>query len=84
MSIVTFGKKHPVLLSLSGVVVLFVSLDFGTLALFLVGLPTLFICCGIAAGARSPSKVPLKDALIYVGISVLVVLGAVLYAAHSQ
>ncbi len=84
MSIVTFGRQHPVLLSLAGVLVLFVSLDFGTMALFLVGLPTLFICSGIAAGARRPSKIPLKDALIYVGISVLIVVGAVLYAAHSH
>jgi hypothetical protein len=49
-----------------------------------VGLPTLFICCGIAAGARTPSQIPLKDAVIYVGISVVVVIGAVLYAVHSH
>ena len=80
----TFAREHPVLLSLAGVIVLFVSLDFGTTALFLVGFPTLFICCGIAAGARRPSRIPLKDALIYVGISVAIVIGAVLYAIHSR
>ena len=84
MSIMTFGRKHPVLLSLAGVIAVFVSLAFGTTPLFLVGFPTLFICCGIAAGARRPSRIPLKDALIYVGISVAFVIGAVLYAIHSH
>jgi hypothetical protein len=84
MSIMTFGRKHPVLLSLAGVVALFASLNFGTKALFLVGFPMLFICCGIAAGARRPSKIPLKDALLYVGISVAIVIAAVLYALHTH
>lgn len=84
MSISTFSRKHPVLLSLAGVVVLFVSLNFGTAALFLVGFPALFICCGIAAGARRPSRIPLKDSLIYIGISVAIVICIVLYAIHSH
>jgi hypothetical protein len=84
MSIMTLGRKHPVLLSLAGVIAVFVSLAFGTMPLFLVGFPTLFICCGIAAGARRPSRIPLKDALIYVGISIAIVIGAVLYAIHSD
>lgn len=84
MSEMTFGRKHPVLLTLAGVVVLFGSLDFGTTTLFLVGVPTLFICCDMAAGARRPSSIPLKDALLYVGISVAIVIGAALYAIHSH
>jgi hypothetical protein len=66
------------------VVALFVSLEFGTTALFLVGFPMLLICCGIAAGARRPFRIPLKDALIYIGISVGIVIGVVLYVIYSH
>jgi len=84
MSEMTFGRKHPVLLTIVGVAVLFAPLDFGTTGLFLVGFPTLFVCCGMAAGARRPSSIPIKDALIYVGISIAIVIGALLFAIHGH
>lgn len=56
--------------TLAGFAVLIVSARFGTAALFIVGIPALLVACGIAGGARSPAKIPLKDAILYVGISV--------------
>jgi hypothetical protein len=77
-------RKYSLPISIAGVVVLLVSARFGSTAVFLIGFPALFIACGIAAGARTPSKIPNRDALVYVGIAVVVVIGVVLYAFHSR
>jgi cytochrome c biogenesis protein CcdA len=77
-------RKYGLLICVAGIVVFLVSGHFGSTAVFLVGLPILFIACGIAAGARTPSSIPNRDALIYVGIGVLIVAGVVLYALYSR
>ncbi len=77
-------KKYSLAITLAGVVVLVASAGFGSTAVFLIGFPALFIACGIAAGSRAPSKIPNRDALLYVGIALAVVVGIVLYAFHSR
>ena len=71
-------------ISIAGVVVLLASARFGKTAVFLIGFPALFIASDIAAGARMPSRIPNRDALVYIGISIVVVIGAVLYAFYSR
>jgi hypothetical protein len=76
--------QHPLIIGLTGWAVLIVSTKFGAWAIFLVGIPTVLVASAIAGGARSPTKIPLKDAILYVGISVAIVVGALVYAVYHR
>ena len=77
-------RKHSLAITGAGVAALLLSAQFGSTALFLIGVPALLIACGIAAGARKPSKIPNRDALAYVGIALAIVIGVVVYAFYSR
>jgi hypothetical protein len=64
--------------------VLIASARFGAAALFFVGIPAMLVACGFAGGARSPRKIPLTDAILYVGISVAIVIGITLYVMYQH
>jgi peptidoglycan/LPS O-acetylase OafA/YrhL len=66
-----------------GIVILFTCVNFGSAATVFIGIPALLIACGIAAGARLPYKIPLRDTLLYVAISVLLVASIVIWAAQT-
>ncbi len=76
--------RHPVIITFAGFAVLIASERFGTAALFFVGIPAMLIACGVAGGARSPTKIPLSDAILYVGISVAIVIGIALYVVYNH
>lgn len=76
--------RHPGLIMFTGFAALIASAKFGTAALFLVGLPAALIASAVAGGARSPMKIPLRDAVLYVGISVAIVVGIVVYAMYHH
>lgn len=46
------------------------------------GIPAMLVAPGIAAGARSPTQIPLRDAILYVGISVAIVAGILVYTLY--
>lgn len=71
--------RHPAIIAFAGFAVLTVSAQFSPAALFLVGFPAMLLACGVAGGARSPTKIPLRDAILYVGISVAIVIGITVY-----
>ena len=48
-----------------------------------IGIPALLIACGIAAGARLPYKIPFRDTLLYVAISVALVASIVIWASQT-
>jgi hypothetical protein len=64
--------------------VLIASAKFGTAAVFLVGIPAVLVGAVVAGGARSPTKIPLRDAILYVGISVAIVVGIFVYAMYHH
>ncbi|HXW90066.1 MAG TPA: hypothetical protein VEK33_05930 [Terriglobales bacterium] len=76
--------RHPAVITFAGFAVLIASARFGTPALFFVGIPAMLIACAVAGGARSPTKIPLRDAILYVGISVAIVVGITLYAVYHH
>jgi hypothetical protein len=79
--------RHPFLLSLAAFILLLVCANFGAAVLFLVGFPVFLILVGIAGGARMPSKIPGRDTILYVAISlglVAVIALLALYAAHTN
>lgn len=77
-------RKYALFICAAGIIVFLISGHFGSTAVMLVGLPTLLIALGIAGGARTPASTPNRDALVYIGIGVLVVAGVVLYALYSR
>ena len=76
--------RNPAIFTVTGFAVLMVSAKFGTKAIFFVGIPALLVASAVAGGARSPTKIPLRDALLYVGISVAIVVGIVVYAMYHH
>ena len=76
--------RNPAIIALTGWVVLIASAKFGTAAVFLVGIPTVLVASALAGGARSPTKIPLRDAVLYVGISVALVVGVVVYSMYHH
>jgi hypothetical protein len=76
--------RHRVAITAAGIVVLFESLRFGNAAFFLVGIPAFLVAGGIAGGARLPWRIPARDTLLYVAISVALVLGTIAYAVHAN
>jgi hypothetical protein len=76
--------RHPAIITFTGFVVLIASAKFGTTVLFLVGIPALLIASAVAGGVRSPTKIPLRDAILYVGISVAIVVGIFVYAMYHH
>jgi peptidoglycan/LPS O-acetylase OafA/YrhL len=79
--------RHPVVLSAAAFILLLVCANYGTAVLFLVGLPGFLILVGIAGGARMPSRIPARDTIVYVFISLGVVAVAILlavYAVHTN
>jgi hypothetical protein len=76
--------RHPAIVTFAGFAVLIASTKFGAAAVFLVGIPATLVACAVAGGARSPTKIPLRDAILYVGISVAIVVGIVVYAMYHH
>jgi hypothetical protein len=79
--------RYPVELSLAAIALLLVCANFGTPVLFFVGVPGFFILVGIAGGARVPSKIPGRDTILYVAISlglVAVIAFLALHAGHDM
>lgn len=75
---------HPAMITFASFAVLIVSAKFGTAAVFLVGIPAMLVASAVAGGARSPTKIPLRDAILYVGISVAIVVGIVVYVMYHH
>jgi hypothetical protein len=63
---------------------LIASAKFGPAAVFLVGIPAALVASAVAGGARSPTKISLRDAILYVGISVAIVVGILVYAIYHH
>jgi len=76
--------RHPVIVTFAGFAVLIASTKFGAVAVFFVGIPAALVTAAVAGGARSPTKIPLRDAILYVGISVAIVVGAIVYAMYHH
>jgi hypothetical protein len=76
--------RNPAVITLTGWVVLIASAKFGTAAVFLIGIPTVLVASAIAGGARSPTKIPLRDAILYVGISVAIVVAILVYVMYHH
>lgn len=76
--------RNPTILTLTGFAVLMVSANFGAAAVFLVGIPAVLVASAVAGGARSPTKIPLRDATLYVGISVAIVVGILVYVMYHH
>lgn len=66
-----------------GVVALLASTQFGGIGILFIGIVAFLVACGIAGGARMPFSIPAKDMLLYIGISIALVIGIVLYAFHA-
>ena len=49
-------------------------------SVFFVGIPAMLVASGIAGGARLPWKIPLRDTLAYIAISVATVIAVIVYA----
>jgi peptidoglycan/LPS O-acetylase OafA/YrhL len=76
--------RHPVVLSLAAFALLLVCANFGAAALFLVGFPGFLILVGVAGGARMPSKIPGRDTILYVAISLALVAVIAFLAVHTN
>jgi len=76
--------RHPAIITFTGWAVLIASAKFGTAAVFLVGIPATLVASAVAGGARSPTKIPLRDAILYVGISIAIVVGTLVYAMYHH
>jgi hypothetical protein len=76
--------RHPAIITLTAFALLIVSAKFGSAAVFLVGIPAVLIASFLTGGARPPTKIPLRDAILYVGISVTIVIGIVVYAMYHH
>ena len=76
--------RHPAIITLIGLALLIASAKFGTAAVFLVGIPAVLVARAVAGGARSPAKISLGDAILYVGISVAIVVGILVYAMYHH
>lgn len=66
-----------------GVVLLFISLSYGTTVFFIVGIPSILVGCAVAGGMRMPSRIPARDTLLYIGISLAIVGGVIGCAEYS-
>jgi hypothetical protein len=78
--------RHPVVLSLVAVTLLFACANLSAPVLFFVGVPGFFILVGVAGGARMPSRIPGRDTILYVAISlglVAFIAFLALYSAHD-
>jgi hypothetical protein len=79
--------RHPLVLSVSAIILLLVCANVGAAVLFLVGFPGFIILVGIAGGARMPWKIPGRDAILYLAISiglVVVIAFVALYEARTN
>jgi hypothetical protein len=76
--------RNQAIVTLTGFAVLIVSAKFGTAAMFLVAIPALLVASAVAGGARSPTKIPLTDAILYVGIAVAIVVAILVYAMYRH
>jgi hypothetical protein len=76
--------RHPLAYTVVGIVALFYTLKFGSMVLFLVGFPILFVCLWIGGGGRRPAKIPNSDALIYIGVGLALVVGTILYVVMTS
>ncbi len=80
----SFRVRHPGIITFVGIVILLVSARVSPVALFFVGIPALLVACGLAGGARLPSKVPFRDVFLYVCVSVAIVVGILVYALYHH
>lgn len=71
--------KYPGILLLVALVAFFGSLKYGIVAFFCIGFPIFCIALWIGGGGRKITKVPNRDALIYIGVGIALVLGIILY-----
>jgi hypothetical protein len=76
--------RHPAIITFAGFAVLIASAKFGAAAVFSVGIPAVLLASAVAGGARSPTKISLRDAILYVVISVAIVVGIVVYAMYHH
>ena len=76
--------RHPALIVFVGWALLIASAKLGPAALFFVGIPAVLVASAVAGGARSPRKIPLRDAVLFVGISVALVVGILMYAMYHH
>jgi len=76
--------RHPAIITFVGFALLIASAKFGPAAVFLVGIPAALVASAVAGGARSPTKISLRDAILYVGISVAIVVGILVYAMYHH
>ena len=56
--------RHPAIVTFAAFAVLIASAKFGAAAVFLVGIPAMLVACALAGGAPSPTKIPLRDAIL--------------------
>lgn len=66
-----------------GVIALLASTQFGGIGILFIGIVAFLVACGIAGEARMPFRIPAKDMLLYIGISIVLVIGIALYAFHA-
>jgi hypothetical protein len=76
--------RHPAIITFTGLALLIASAKFGPAAVFLVGIPAVLVASAVAGGARSPAKIPLRDAILYVGISVAIVVAILVYPMYHH
>jgi hypothetical protein len=76
--------RYPAIIALAGWAILIASAKFGTAAVFFVGIPAVLVASAVAGGARSPTKIPLRDAILFVVISVAIVVGILVYAMYHH
>jgi hypothetical protein len=84
MSIMTFGRQHPVLLSLYGIGWSGCVSGVRNNGAILGGASDAVDLLLYRRWPRRPSRIPLKDALIYIGISLAIVIGVVLYVIYAE
>jgi hypothetical protein len=76
--------RHPAIVTLAGFAMMVASAKFGSAAVFLVGIPMVLVASAIAGGARSPTQIPLRDAILYFGISVAIVVAILMYVIYHH
>lgn len=76
--------RHPDLILFASLAALMISARVGGAAFLLVGIPAMILGSILSGHARPPTKIPLRDAILYVAISVALVTGAMLYVVYRH
>jgi hypothetical protein len=77
------SPNERLLLSVAAVAILLVGTRYHDLRIWLGSWAVFLVLIYIAGGGRRPSKIRLKDYLLYLLISLALVVGIVLYAWHE-